>query len=187
MKRITIILILAISIAACKNNKSQKKDVTNTEATSKIESPEKNEHFDSMKLIVETQFANPDILEVFYNEHDNNFNSKQSLRSKVLGKNEPQKSIFILPNKTLAPHFRFDFGETEDQEVTILKITIELEVKRFEIPQNKIISSFNSSPWVEILNIETATIKPKKHNDRIDPKLTFNINTVNELMLFFEF
>lgn len=187
IKNIYIILILITSVTACKNNKSESTELDKNDSTIIIDATKENEDFDSMKLIIETKFANPDILEIFYNEHDDKFSHKRSLKTNVLGGNEIQKSIFIIPNKTLASQFRFDFGETENQETTILKITIELEGKSFVIPQNKIMASFNSSPWVEIINTETALIKPKKHKDRIDSKLNFNINTVNELRSFFEF
>lgn len=129
MKKSFFLILLAVMLFACKNDKSESKQVD----ISKVEVKDKNLFKVSFELIVKKN----DNMHLYYTEDGSiNFDEKKSIWIPVTGSEISQKVQFNLPLDVIPTHIRVDFGfgkNIEQSDVEIKTFSMNYFDKKVEV------------------------------------------------------
>jgi hypothetical protein len=139
-------------------------------------------------LIIEILLKVPeeDVLEIYYREANENYDSKKRVETIIKGSTELQKAVFVLDKMVFPTNIRVDLGKNENQGVIFLdNITLKYNEAEYIFDKNNIKKYFRPSIYLDF-DFETMTGKPKKVDNKFDPYLDSNniSKFVNRIILY---
>ncbi len=181
--KINILLLLVLSFFSCKKEVHIEDDRFRTWLNPDVEIEK------GFTLILKTSVIKDDVFKVYYTENDSiGFNEKNTIKSKVKGRNEAQDITFYFPKEKQPIKFRIDLGSNKKQEFfKIQSIKLKNQKNSLIIHQDSLLN------YVEILNkslsydsINNYYKVIKKPNRKYLPALISNKKLTQELVNWYE-
>ena len=160
-----IVFCLITLTMGCKSDQEKKGDVTTEEV---VETPQKMEKSFVIKLNV--QIPNDDVLEVYFQDQDNDkYSWKNKVTKNITGSTNMQTVEFKLPNEIFPTSIRIDLGAGKESE-TIAFGGLEMSFEDFNmtVNQEELPGFFIPNKYIQY-NKETGEITCTKVEGKYDP------------------
>ncbi len=167
MKKIILLLILAISFTACKDNKSKQtqEPVTKTEPVVETKS-------DFVKITLNAVVPLDDTFVIQYTtQEDGGFKAKNKVFAKIKGSTASQDLVFNLPKEVFPTKFMLKPGTKNFKDVIINKVIINNDTDVFEFDNANFNKFFNPNKYIKY-NTTTNTFVGEKKGNKYIPAFT---------------
>lgn len=144
MKKAILLLIFAISLTACKNEKNKQTQEPETKTEPVVETQE-----DFIKVTFNAIVPKDDTFSLQFKKEDNKMYPKKGIKVNIQGSDLPQDLVFNLPPNNFPTGFILILGENNVENVVMNSASFDLDGENFSIEKERFFQFFNPNKHIE--------------------------------------